>query len=284
MIKNILILALSLGLLVSLFTLPSFAQDVEEMSDHIHAYTVKEQTDDYIRDAGNCNKKASYWYACEQCGASAELDPLALKAFYEGDNFGDHTFSDKWMTLDGEHWRECTQIGCGKKTDAGEHTFDTSVWGYKDEDGHAHKCTVCGEHDDVVPHVTEDGAEATEEEPLLCTECSYIVIPALKHKDHTPEEEWTFDHTAHWHECTGCEGEKIKYRIHIDSDGDGACDDCAYPVPIAPAPKPIRDYLLAFTMQLTKTQVVLVMVVTLAIIIFGILIRMAIASKKRNRW
>ena len=284
MIKNISVLALLLGLLLSLFAMQCFAEEEGEVIVHTHLYTVKEQSEEYVRDDGNCAKKTTYWYACEECGASAELDPLAVKAYYEGDEFGDHTFSSKWTSLDGNHWRACTQNGCDEATDLGEHTFDLTAFGYSDELGHAHKCTVCGDHDDILPHVTDDGAVATEDEPLLCNECKFIIEPALNHKEHTPEEEWTFNDVAHWHECIGCEGEKIKYQIHIDSDRDGACDTCTYPVPVDPEPKPIRDYLFAFTMQLSKAQVIYVIIATLCIIIFGNLIRMAIAKRKRNRW
>ena len=57
------------------------------------------------------------------------------------------------------------------------HSFGTD-WGYQDENGHAHAC-VCGAHDELIPHTP--GAEATETTPQKCTECAYIITPALNH-------------------------------------------------------------------------------------------------------
>ena len=63
-----------------------------------------------------------------------------------------------------------------------EHNFDENTWGYKKTDGHAHACQTsgCSEHDTVIAH-TSSGA-ATEDVAETCTECGYIISPALGHK------------------------------------------------------------------------------------------------------
>lgn len=64
----------------------------------------------------------------------------------------------------------------------GEHDWNIKTWGYKSADGHAHICNTvgCTEHDTVVAH-TKDRDAATENEPVKCTDCSYVIAPALGH-------------------------------------------------------------------------------------------------------
>lgn len=66
-----------------------------------------------------------------------------------------------------------------------EHDFDDTSWGYKAADGHAHTCQIsgCSEHDTVIAH-TSSGA-ATEDVAETCTECGYIIAPALGYNEHT---------------------------------------------------------------------------------------------------
>lgn len=63
----------------------------------------------------------------------------------------------------------------------GDHKWGTA-WEYTDTKGHAHKCTVCGEHDDIIKHTP--GAAATEKAAQTCTACAYIIEPAKQH-EHT---------------------------------------------------------------------------------------------------
>lgn len=248
-----------------------------------HSYTKKNETEEYVREKGTCKQKVTYWYACEHCEKSAGFDPNATEAFYEGEAAGDHTFSEKWTSVDGEHWRACTQNGCNAKTDRASHTFGTDFL-YKTADGHAHLCTVCGDHDEIIPHKTEEGTEPTETEPVRCTDCGYKVIPPLNHKTHTPAEEWITSDVAHWHECTGCEGQQLDYRIHIDKDKDGLCDTCAYAVPLDPETKPIEDKLLELTSSLTKQQITYIAIGAAAIIILAVIIEIATIARKRRKW
>ena len=60
------------------------------------------------------------------------------------------------------------------------HDFNTSDWGYKEADGHAHICNRDADHHDTVIAHTP-GAAATETTAQTCTECGYIIQPATGH-------------------------------------------------------------------------------------------------------
>ena len=122
-----------------------------------------------------------------------------------------------------------------------EHNFDETSWGYKSADGHAHACQTsgCSEHDTVVEH-TSSGA-ATEDVAEICTECGYIISPALGHKKHTAKTEWTTDDKYHWHECTGCEGQQLDKSSHKDLDNNAKCDTCGATVPVGMVGEPDED-------------------------------------------
>ena len=49
--------------------------------------------------------------------------------------------------------------------------------------------------------------------------------------DHVTVAEWSADAESHWHECELCEGQRLDGADHADTDGDGKCDDCGYPMP-----------------------------------------------------
>lgn len=60
------------------------------------------------------------------------------------------------------------------------HDFDTTAWGYKEADGHAHVCSRnAAHHDTVVPHTA--GPAATETTPQTCTECGFVMQAATGH-------------------------------------------------------------------------------------------------------
>ena len=90
------------------------------------------------------------------------------------------------------------------------HSATSATW-QSDSTRHWHECS-CGAEVDVAPH-TPDRSEATETDPVKCTECGYIITPALGHVTHTPGEEWLSDDTNHWHKCTGC-NEKLGVAAH----------------------------------------------------------------------
>ena len=66
--------------------------------------------------------------------------------------------------------------------DYGPHDWDLTAWGYKDESGHAHTCKTdgCTNHSTLILHI-KNREEATEEDPVICTECGYQIADALGH-------------------------------------------------------------------------------------------------------
>lgn len=113
-----------------------------------------------------------------------------------------------------------------------DHNYDENSWGYNGADGHAHSCQTagCTVHDTVIGH-TSSGA-ATEDLAETCTECGYIISPALGHKKHTAKTEWESDDKYHWHECTGCEEQQLDKSSHKDLDNNASCDTCGAAVPV----------------------------------------------------
>ena len=108
---------------------------------------------------------------------------------------------------------------CGEQYgDTEPHKF-TVANGYKGEDGHANTCS-CGAKDTVTPH-NPNRPEPTENDPVKCTVCKYIITPATNHVTHTPGTEWVSDGTYHWHECTGCEGQQLDKEAH--TGGKATC-------------------------------------------------------------
>ena len=76
-----------------------------------------------------------------------------------------------------------------------DHDFDTTAWGYKEADGHAHVCSRNpAHHDTVVPHTA--GPAATETTPQTCTECGFVMKPATGHAT------CTTDGNEEYYECT----------------------------------------------------------------------------------
>lgn len=58
------------------------------------------------------------------------------------------------------------------------HDFNTSEWGYKGADGHAHVCRYNAEHHDAVqPHTPDHEGGATYEYAVKCTDCGLVLEP-----------------------------------------------------------------------------------------------------------
>ena len=278
-----------------------------------HSYNTENKTDEYLKEEGDCQIKATYWYSCV-CGKSAGDDENAQDKFFEGE-LGDHIVNtSKWVGGDGEHSHACTVPGCTYVTDTqpctggtatcielarcdtcgepygdlAEHTYDTEKYGYKKPDGHAHTCTVCGVAGEVTAHAAVEGAEATETEPLLCEACGYIITPALNHGDnHEPREEWQSDDSGHWHGCIGCEEQQLGLADHVDEDENGVCDVCEYKIQPKEEsePDPIVDPLPALIAKLTKDQLILGAAVAAALVLVVIIIDVVIFFRRRSkRW
>lgn len=89
-----------------------------------------------------------------------------------------------------------------------DHDFNTSEWGYKEADGHAHVCSRnAAHHDTVMPHTA--GPAATETTPQTCTECGFVMQAATGHvhADHLTKVDkedatCTTDGNKEYYQCT----------------------------------------------------------------------------------
>ena len=89
-----------------------------------------------------------------------------------------------------------------------DHDFNTSEWGYKEADGHAHVCSRnAAHHDTVMPHTA--GPAATETTPQTCTECGFVMQAATGHvhADHLAKVDkedatCTTDGNKEYYRCT----------------------------------------------------------------------------------
>ena len=62
-----------------------------------------------------------------------------------------------------------------------DHDFNTSEWGYKGADGHAHTCSRNAEHHDTVqPHTPDHEGGATYNYAVKCSVCNYVIEPQLE--------------------------------------------------------------------------------------------------------
>ena len=63
-----------------------------------------------------------------------------------------------------------------------DHDFNTSEWGYKETDGHAHVCRRNAEHhDEVQIHTPDHEGGATYDYAVKCLECGRVLEPQLEH-------------------------------------------------------------------------------------------------------
>ena len=61
------------------------------------------------------------------------------------------------------------------------HNFNTSEWGYKGSDGHAHTCSRnASHHDQVQPHTPDHEGGATYNYAVKCSVCNYVIEPQLE--------------------------------------------------------------------------------------------------------
>ena len=155
-----------------------------------------------------------------------------------GESYGElaaHNFGTAWESIgDSGHAHKCKECGatdktvphsggsakCGErakcadcKAEYGEviqHKW-SSNWAYTDNKGHAHKCTVCGEHDVVQAHT---GGSADCQNSAVCSACGTAYG---KTGDHKYSSDWTYKTASgHAHSCTvaGCD-EHDKVVKHV---------------------------------------------------------------------
>jgi hypothetical protein len=150
-----------------------------------------------------------------------------------GKNRHTHTYGE-WVGDETNHWKECT---CGEKTEVTAHTANaddgdcttavtcqhcdqimtaakthvfTGEWS-KDADGHWHVCANngCKATDTKVGHTS--GGAATETTAEICTECQYVIAPALGHTCTVGEKQTGKEATCttpgwkDYYKCSGCD-------------------------------------------------------------------------------
>ena len=179
----------------------------KEIAD-INAWGVIEATD-HTGGKATCDTRA----ICKECGE-----------FYG--KLAEHSFGTSWDYKDEKgHAHKCKVCGvtdtvvphkgeaakCGElskcvdcKAEFGEvlqHKWSTD-WAFTDSKGHAHKCTVCGEHDTIIEH---NGGSADCQTKAKCTACATEYGSLGEHKWSTA---WDYTSaTGHAHKCTvaGCD-------------------------------------------------------------------------------
>lgn len=113
------------------------------------------------------------------------------------------------------------------------HTFANDGKYSNDANNHWLVCTGCGETVRLAAHTKDSGTvtvEPTEtsegERVYKCTVCGYDLgketIAKLEHIKHVAEEDWTYDDSGHWHNCTGADAgcdKKLDFAAHTEDKG-----------------------------------------------------------------
>ena len=184
-----------LSILISLLTLSicTFALTacIDMSSPHTHVFDKEVSTNEFLFKEATCEDAAEYYYSCS-CGEKGET------TFNFGEELG-HDYSNWVSNGNGSHTKtcandsnhtitencsggtaSCTQkaicIDCGLEYGSLENHNYTEL--KKSETQHWYEC-VCGDKIGVTDHVP--GAEATETTNQTCTECDYVITPALGH-------------------------------------------------------------------------------------------------------
>ena len=166
------------------------AWDYKDAAGHAHKCKVCGVNDTVVPHSGG-TAKCGEMAKCAAC--KAEYGEVKQHQWSSNIDYTDKNGHAHKCTVCGEH--DTVQAHTGGTADCknkakcsvcgieygktGEHKWSTQ-WDYTDAKGHAHKCTVCGDHDDIVKHTP--GAAATETSSQNCTVCNYVLEPARKHE------------------------------------------------------------------------------------------------------
>lgn len=196
-----------------------------------HVFDQEVASDAFIATAATCTEKATYFKSCV-CGAKG------TETFAYGTALG-HTEGSEWQSDADNHWHICSVAGCGTVIESskaahsatgtnvatcqhkavcdvcgaefGEYTaHDPATVLTGDATGHWYACRTagCTERFGFAAH-TPDRDEATETEAVTCSDCGYVITPALGHThslskvDAVPAtctENGTIEH----YKCEGC--------------------------------------------------------------------------------
>ena len=186
--KILSILITILTLCTCMFTLTACG---ENEPPHTHVYDQQIVNDTFKASEATCEDKAEYYYSCS-CGEKG------TETFENGFALG-HAYGD-WVSIgNGQHEKTCANDNSHTITEncsGGNATCTmlakcsvcTVEYGVlkehnhnkleKDATGHWTEC-VCGDKANIENHIP--GAEATETTDQKCTECDYVIVPALGH-------------------------------------------------------------------------------------------------------
>lgn len=142
--------------------------EIEAQLGHTHVYDKTVATDDYLATKATCKDQATYYKSCK-CG-------LAGTETFASGALADH----KWDPATCTEPKTCSVCHLTDGT-ANGHTEGTE-W-KRDDNNHWHICKKCDAVIDasVEAHNPDHQGGATEEYPILCTECGYEMEAQLNH-------------------------------------------------------------------------------------------------------
>lgn len=110
-----------------------------------------------------------------------------------------HSYSE-WSSLnESTHIRNCT--GCDG-FDIAEHRFGDKWLNDAAKGEHYRQCSDCGYR--IYEKHIPDRAEATETDPVKCTECGCELEPIAGHTHTVDTSKFDSDENSHWNTCDGC--------------------------------------------------------------------------------
>ena len=139
-----------------------------------HSFTTYTSNND-----ATCTEDGTLTAKCDNCDVTdTKMDEGTKKAHAFGEWKEIKTASCK---QNGIERRFCSVCNASEERTVTQiaHSYNTETFGYQDKDGHAHRCTVCGEHDALVAHTP--GAAATETDAQICTDCGFVIAPPTGH-------------------------------------------------------------------------------------------------------
>ena len=140
-----------------------------------------------------------YW-DCSVCGNKFSDDNGTTQITNIVDPAPGHNWDTTYESNETHHWHNCTNANCPITED-------------DQKDGYA---------------VHTPGAAATETTPQTCTDCGYVLAPALGHiHTHSLSKDYSKDETGHWHTCSGCD-EKVDFEAHTEDSGTVTVQPTAY--------------------------------------------------------
>ncbi len=196
-------------------------------------------TEEHTWENGVCTE---CYYYCSHTGGKATCTEEAVCEIC-GESYGgtvEHNYGG-WSKDSEKHWHEC--LVCGDKTDEDIHTPGDPA-----TDTAPQLCTVCNH--EITPasgHSHKFDQKITDEKYLksvaTCTRkavyylscsCGVTGSETFEYGEisvHTYKDEWSWDASSHWHECSVC-GAKTASGAHTDESNeyypypDHVCDIC----------------------------------------------------------